>query len=228
MVFVPADATSEGSRAFCIDKYEASRPDATADSAGVDNSRAVSRKGVLPWFVNPMTAERLAEFKAACKSADKRICASDEWFTACGGPSISTYVFGDVFSVETCNSVDTYCDDYCVENGIPEDTCNMSTNCGYDCGVSGDGIECFRAAPTGSFGGCTNDFGTFDINGNVWEIVPSSEDERGYEVRGGAFNCASPSVRLKCSYNATWTALFAGFRCCKDPGGDTRDERMNR
>ena len=70
--------------------------------------------------------------------------------------------------------------------------------------------------PTGDFFACTNDYGTFDICGNVWEIVPSDTDLRGYEVRGGAFNCAGASARLQCTFNAGWTALYAGFRCCRD------------
>jgi hypothetical protein len=36
-------------------------------------------------------------------------------------------------------------------------------------------------------------------------------------VRGGAFNCASASIRLACTFNASWADLFAGFRCCHDP-----------
>jgi hypothetical protein len=53
------------------------------------------------------------------------------------------------------------------------------------------------------------------FNGNVWEVVPSG-DSRGYQVRGGAFNCGAPSQRFQCDYNAGWNDLYAGFRCCQD------------
>gem|GEM_PF-527544 len=193
--------------AYCIDRYEASRPDATATSQGTDGSRAESRAGVLPWMVNPMTSAHFEEFQAACAAAGKRLCTEEEWTAACTGPENHYYVYGNGFDREACNCVDTYCDDYCAEHGLA--SCTTGADCGY-------AYDCFHEAPTGSFPGCTNEYGTFDINGNVWEIVPSAADPRGYAVRGGAFNCAGASVRVSCGFNANWTALYAGFRCCRD------------
>ena len=95
------------------------------------------------------------------------------------------------------------------ENGIPPGECSTSLNCGYT-------YDCFHVDPTGLFPTCTNKYGHFDINGNVWEVVPSADDDRGFEIRGGAFNCASPDQRVTCGFNAGWEALYAGFRCCKD------------
>jgi Notch-like protein len=194
--------------AYCIDRYEASRPDATADSAGIDESSASSRPGVMPWIENPMSYAAFEKFQSACTAAGKRMCTKEEWFLACTGPAGHTYVFGDVFDREICNCVDTFCDDYCAEHGISP--CSTGDNCGYT-------YNCFHAVPTGQFSGCTNEYGTFDIVGNAWEIVPSTSDARGYEVRGGAFNCAYASTRLQCTFNAGWYDLFAGFRCCADP-----------
>jgi len=196
---------------FCIDRYEVSRPDATSESFGSDESVATSRAGVLPWMVNPMTHQHLLTFQAACASAGKHLCTKEEWLAACQGtPPSTTYVFGNTFEPETCNCVDTFCDDYCQDHGITPDRCNTGTNCGY-------AYNCFHEVATGTFPQCTNEYGTFDINGNVWEVVPSSSDGRGYEVRGGAFNCASAAARLKCTYNAGWNDLYAGFRCCYTP-----------
>ncbi|MBN2192496.1 MAG: SUMF1/EgtB/PvdO family nonheme iron enzyme [Polyangiaceae bacterium] len=202
----PADMVAVGN-AYCIDRYEASRPDATVTSQGTDGAIAVSRPGVLPWMVSMMTSSDLRAFQDACVAAGKHLCSKDEWFAACSGPDNLPFVYGDTFDPETCNCVDTFCDDYCTVQGIA--SCSTSENCGYAYG-------CFHEVPTGSFPGCTNDYGTFDINGNVWEIVSSDSDARGYEVRGGAFNCASPSQRVSCEFNAGWSELYAGFRCCKD------------
>jgi len=202
----PADMVPVGT-AYCIDRYEASRLDATATAQGTATFQALSQEGVLPWMVNPMTAQHFAEFEAACASAGKRLCMKDEWIASCVGPNEMPYVYGEVFDRETCNCVDTFCDDYCVEQGLA--TCDTASDCGY-------AHDSFHVVPTGTFGDCTNEYGTYDINGNVWEVVPSDADSRGYEVRGGAFNCAGASTRVSCGFNASWTELYAGFRCCKD------------
>ena len=66
---------------FCIDRYEASRPDATASSRGVDSSIAVSRSGALPWF--PIAS--VTEAQLACTAAGKRLCLVTEILQACQG-----------------------------------------------------------------------------------------------------------------------------------------------
>jgi hypothetical protein len=223
---VPADGEDEGTDAgdgsldpcpddmvpsgtVCIDRYEASRPDATELSPGVDETRAASRPDVQPWFVNPFDTTALAAFEAACAASGKRLCEADEWQAACAGPAGLPYVYGATFDRETCNCVDTYCDDHCVTAGIPPASCDLLADCGYR-------YFCFHVEPTGRFPGCTNVLGTYDLNGNVWEIVRSTVDARGFEVRGGAFNCAMAELRVNCTFNAGWLALNAGFRCCKD------------
>lgn len=203
----PEDMAAVG--AVCVDLYEASRPDATETEQGVATGAARSVAGVIPWHVTPMTDAAFAEFEAACEDAGKRICEPSDWLAACEGPLGMPYVFGDVFDAETCNCVDTFCDDWCADNGVAPGDCETTANCGYTYG-------CFHVVPTGSFPDCTNEYGTFDMSGNVWEIVPSTTDARGYEVRGGAFNCAGAAARLQCTYNAGWVALYAGFRCCLD------------
>lgn len=201
----PEDMVLVGS--LCIDRYEASRPDATAANPGTDESRASSRPGVLPWMVNPMTTAHFAAFQAACAATDKRLCTHAEWAAACAGPEQNPYVYGITFDPEICNCVDTRCDDYCAEAGLTQ--CNTADDCGYS-------YDCYSELPTGALPDCTNAYGTLDLNGNVWEVVSSDTDPRGFEVRGGAFNCANARQRVSCEYNATWDALYAGFRCCKD------------
>jgi len=198
----PADMAPVGG--VCVDKYEASRGDATADNAGDDETVARSVAGVLPWMVNPMTTTELAKFKSACVAAGKRLCSVGEWTAACEGPEKNAYHFGNTFDRETCNCVDTFCDDFCAEHNIA--VCNTDANCGYE-------YECFHVMPTGSFPDCTAGDGLFDVNGNVWEVVDNGSG--GFLIKGGAFNCASAADRLKCSFSAGWTELYAGFRCCK-------------
>ena len=98
----PEDMVSVG-ESFCIDRYEASRPDATEDDAGSDESRATSRVGVLPWQVpDNETAQ------GACVAAGKDLCDPSQWALACAGSGRTTYGYGDAYEPETCNGIDLY------------------------------------------------------------------------------------------------------------------------
>lgn len=200
----PDDMVAVGK--ICMDRYEASRTDATVNDQGTSADKALSVKNVLPWMVNPMTNAHYETFKKACEAVGKRLCRTDEWTSTCQGPDNLAYSWGNSYDREICNNVDTYCDDHCIENDIPEGECITIPGCGYD-------YYCFKVVPTGHFENCKNYNDIFDINGNVWEITDNGS---GYSVKGGAFNCASAEQRLKCTYNAGWSALYAGFRCCKD------------
>jgi hypothetical protein len=200
----PSDMVENGT--YCIDKFEASKKDATENSMGSDESIAVSKKGILPWMVNPVTASDYQKFKTACAAAGKRLCRDDEWIFSCEGEDKTKYSWGNTYNREICNTVDAFCDEYCEANSIESENCLMSENCGYS-------YYCFNVVKTGDFENCINHSGASDINGNVWEITDTGS---AYKIRGGAFNCGNPSSRLECGYNAGWSDLFAGFRCCKD------------
>ncbi|MBN1654450.1 MAG: DUF4215 domain-containing protein [Deltaproteobacteria bacterium] len=221
MVEIPADAKLGVAEPFCMDIFEASRPDATFDLMGTDTSKAESKPNVIPWHVEYMDKTVFSIYQDACEAAGKYLCSEQQWYAACTGSDRKSYVFGNTFDPEICNSVATFCDDYCLDYGISLDSCNANIDsCGYHCGTASplSSVKCFRVEPTGQFRDCTNDFGVRDLCGNVWEIVPSTDDpgKRGYEIRGGACNCAYPDDRLKCTYNASWPDLMAGFRCCAD------------
>ncbi len=195
---------------FCVDRHEASRPDATASFAGVAQGPATSRAGVLPWMVpDNATAD------AACQAAGKRLCTPAEWEYACKGPEGTVYAYGEDYDPATCNGIDTYC--RC------DTTCASVLKCPY-AGCFGsrspaqDGGPCqadFRLEPTGTFPDCTNAFGVFDMNGNLWEHVRGGGDR---SVRGGAFNCSNSKKFHRCDYvPGTWTPSALGFRCCQEP-----------
>jgi formylglycine-generating enzyme required for sulfatase activity len=164
---------------FCVDIYEASRGDATANSAGSDGSQAHSVAGVLPWQVGSN-----AEADRSCGGAGKRLCSPAEWQLACEGPAETVYAYGASYNPTTCNGIDAF------------------------------GGYTFHVAPAGSFPACTNAWGVFDMNGNVWEHVAGGTD---MTVRGGAYNCSDPVTYHRCDYiPTTWTPSAKGFRCCVD------------
>ena len=124
------------------------------------------------------------EAALACEAAGKRLCSPAEWQLACEGPDQTVYAYGAIYNPSTCNGIDAFG--------------------GYD----------FHLAPTGSFPGCINAWGVFDMNGNIWEHVAGGTD---MTVRGGAYNCSDSATFHRCDYvPATWSPSAKGFRCCAD------------
>lgn len=82
-----------------IFQYEASRPDATADSAGADESAACSRAGVLPW-----TFLTIGEARAACQSSGFELCHGTQWQAVCAGdPPERPWPYGHGYQASVCN-----------------------------------------------------------------------------------------------------------------------------
>jgi len=188
-------------RSFCIDRYEASKPDATVSSSGADSTMATSRPGVMPWQI---TNNEAAE--EACRAAGKTLCTSDRWHLACAGPDNTEYGYGDDYDPLICNGIDTYC--FCDGTSCGESTPCPYPHCYSECGAS------FRLMPTGSFPSCTNGWGVFDMNGNLWEHVAGGSE---MTIRGGAFNFMDLERLHRCSYvPGNWAPSARGFRCCAE------------
>ncbi|MFH0903201.1 MAG: SUMF1/EgtB/PvdO family nonheme iron enzyme [Pseudomonadota bacterium] len=202
----PPDMVRNG--AFCIDRYEASRADATASSWGTSDLPS-SRAGVLPW--SGVSAD---DARAACAAAEKRLCSLTEWTTTCQGSAGSAYVYGNTYDPIACNGIDTYCkcnSEACASvSPCPYPHCynRESPTGGGPCGSA------FAAATTGKFPVCKSEHGAFDINGNVWEIVDHGDGTTGFH--GGAFNCGDSETYHRCDFEPDWTPSAVGFRCCRD------------
>jgi hypothetical protein len=91
---------ASGEDRFCVDKYEASLIEATAD--GTEKPfphwlpvaghavRAVSEPDVFPQgFISEIQAEE------ACAASGKRLCTHAEWKTACMGSAKTTFPYGE-------------------------------------------------------------------------------------------------------------------------------------
>ena len=68
--------------------------------------------------------------------------------------------------------------------------------------------------PTGNSPNCASDYGVYDLNGNVWEVVDHGDNKEHF--RGGAYNCYNSEQLHRCDYDADWGPSAKGFRCCKD------------
>ncbi|MFC1611237.1 SUMF1/EgtB/PvdO family nonheme iron enzyme [Myxococcota bacterium] len=188
---------------FCIDRYEASRVDATAALVGSDGRVAVSQSGVLPWMV-----ANNAEAQGACEAAGKTLCSESQWYLACAGADGAlVYGYGNSYSPLICNGIDKYCRCGAGSPCEGEDPCPYP-HCYRTCGTT----RPLMTDPTGSNPGCQNPYGIFDMNGNVWEHVLGGDETR---IRGGAYNCVNSEQLHRCDYiPGTWKPSARGFRCC--------------
>ncbi len=186
---------------FCIDIYEASRPDATQITEGVSSAYAANKKGVLPW-----QGVDLSTARAACRAAGKSLCQLDRWWAACGGPENTTYSYGDTYDPTVCNGIDSYC--RCDTGACGARAACPFPHCYNICGAD------FKVEPTGSRPGCTNAWGILDINGNVWELTDTDDGKEHF--RGGAYNCGDSERLHRCDHDGTWGPSARGFRCCAE------------
>ena len=102
----PEDMVDIGG-SFCMDRFEASRRDATSTSSGTEEGPAVSRPGVLPWVFSWETAENTIA-RDACLAADKDLCTAEQWWVACTGPERTAYGYGDSYDPAACNGIDLF------------------------------------------------------------------------------------------------------------------------
>lgn len=191
---------------FCIDIWEASRPDATALYPGIDSSYAVSAPNRYPWFL--WSPQPVTEAEQACTASVKRLCEPAEWETACSGSQQTIYGYGNTYEATTCNGIDVNCNCSNTAAACASLPDCPTGNCYAFCGGT------FGVAPTGSFPGCVNDFGLYDISGNLWEVVNATGLGA---FRGGAFNCYNSVQNTRCDFIPTWDVSAKGFRCCSDP-----------
>ncbi len=209
----------------CVDRWEASLVERVRAGAGmmerswspflpVDGQerhvRAVSKAGVLPQaYISGKQAS------LACFASGKRLCAADEWERACRGPSNYQFPYGDQRRAGACN------DDVRPLHPVAE--------VGRLLGIAGKRLwrEGMNLAlinqlpntllPTGARAECTNEYGVYDMVGNLHEWV---DDAHG-TFRGGYYMDTTKNGD-GCSYQTTahdftYHDYSTGFRCCMDP-----------
>ena len=180
----------------CVDRWEASRADATATTVGAAKEQPpVSRPAVLPW-----TQVTRPEAAVACASAGKRLCTFAELGVACAGPDDLRWPWGGTYDGAACNGYASGLDKVVPTGSLA--TC-VSPLGVYD--LSGNVQEWTdSSSPAGN--ACV-------FGGDYYEGDLSAEQNKDSEsCAPSSFACIAfedPSV-------ASYTNL--GFRCCAAPG----------
>ncbi len=169
-----------------IFKYEASRPDATAASAGVGAPAdgICSRAGAQPWV--ELT---VAEAQVACASAGFRLCTEDEWAAACsGGPERGwPYPYGTRHTPGLCN-------DHISGAGATE--------------VTGTRPDC--ATPEGVVEQSGNVW-EFVVTADGSGLRRGAS----YQLNAGAFRAENAGCTESFFVIPSYAAQDTGFRCCR-------------
>jgi hypothetical protein len=201
----------------CVDRYEASvverAPDGTLLAHAPNQSLAPghvyaarSVAGVMPQaYVSG------AQALAACRQAGKRLCAPVEWRAACGGSQGYAFPYGPDRVPGRChdsgvNPMLTYHADRQARGYGPLEL-NDPRN------IELDGT----LAQTGAFPECVNDFGLYDMVGNLheWTGDPNGTFQGGYWLDTSLHGdgCAYRTIAHPFDYRD----YSIGFRCCADP-----------
>lgn len=199
MVLVTANADIGTTANFYIDQYESSLKETTKTVSGTKTTVTIaqSKNAILP-----ANGVNFSEAVAYCKAADKRICTTKEWLTACAGPE------NKGASVQLAPTTPVSIDTLCYVNRAPAT------------GVSPTLIK------TGSSVTCrTAGINIYDLIGNVSEWAADGTD--GFAMGP---HVGSKVIDSKCSYfvktdtnndgieetalDPTVNSEYVGFRCC--------------
>jgi formylglycine-generating enzyme required for sulfatase activity len=216
----PPEMTSVEDR-FCIDRWEASLVEVLSDGreapwpafdAVVDGRpvRSVSAAGVYPQaYISGAQAAQ------ACAASGKRLCAPVEWRAACMGPRRQTFGYGSERIAGRCN--DEGQGRSPMLRLFPQAA--TSWNAWGTTEMNDPRLNQLEntLAPTGSHPGCTNDYGVFDMVGNLheWTNDPHGTFQGGYylDTHLNGDGCSYRTV----AHAMTYHDYSTGFRCCTDP-----------
>ncbi len=203
--------------AFCIDRWEAALQEQGADGSWTDSPpwqlvagrtvRAVAVAGRVPQgYVSGLDA------KAACEASGRRLCTSDEWLSACRGPKLHVWPYGDAHVAGACN------DDY---PGSPVvDFFGTSDGVWDSAHLNDPGIDQQpgTVAAAGAHPACVSDWGVYDLHGNLHEWVAEAEGTfRGGFFADGAIN-GNGCLYVTTAHAFAYHDYSTGFRCCLTPG----------
>ncbi|MGE0784743.1 MAG: MopE-related protein [Sandaracinaceae bacterium] len=206
--------TGSGGSAVRIMSYEASRPDATATSEGIIETRACSHPNATPWTNVTWTEARNAccalNPSGTCATTGWRLCDAADWQIACQAGASCTWSY-----MSSCSTSSQL-------------TCNGEE---YDSTPATPTVDDDALFPTGStaFGACFSDWGAggvvYDLSGNAREWTNTQTISSSvHQIRGGSYDTIEPGRTCQFNFtsgNNSFAVPNTGFRCCfycKTPG----------
>ena len=216
---------ASGVAPYCIDRWEASLVE--VNGAGGEQPfpffqmpkgrrvRAVSREGVVPQgYASQLDAA------AACAVATKRLCTEAEWVRACKGPRGTTFPYGAERRAGVCNDSGTNAMLRMPPSARAMNMVNMNSPALLQ--MPGTVATC------GAHAACTNEYGVYDMMGNLHEWiadgVPDAQQTGPHHAAafsGGFFLDTSingDGCDYKTTAHADWYHDYStGFRCCSEP-----------
>ena len=215
--------------AYCIDRWEASI--ARVGSAGQTTAWPGNRPidGIESETVAVSQAGRKpqgyisgAQAASACSKAGKRLCEIDEWVRACKGPRLLLYPYGNARRPNVCNDRFKVLDHHPVvtlfNQHAPPGTDRRSM--WHPSWMNDARLHemAHTIDPSGSHRDCTNEYGVYDMVGNLHEWVADPDGT----FMGGFFmdtfqngeGCEYRTIAHPYEYHD----YSIGFRCCADAG----------
>lgn len=213
---------------YCVDRWEASLVRIGADGKetpfpgnrvidGIeDQLRAVSVAGRKPQgYISGEQASRV------CERSGKRLCEVDEWVLACRGSQLSRYPYGERRRPNVCNDRFKVLDHHPVpilfrKHAAPGSDAKLMWHPSW---MNDPRLHEMKhtVEPGGSRASCTNDYGVYDMVGNLHEWVADPDGT----FFGGFFMDTFQNGE-GCEYRTTahpygYHDYSTGFRCCADP-----------
>jgi formylglycine-generating enzyme len=201
---------------YCIDRYEASlievlaggeeRPFSPFTAIRSEHVRAVSEPSVYPQGY--ISARQAAQ---ACRASGKRLCTPAEWQQACRGPENKKFGYATERQVGRCN--DHGKNPIITFFGNRYDATTMNR-------PELNQLE-GTLAKTGEHSGCSNEYGVFDMVGNLheWVADPNGTFYGGYYQDVGSIGHGEGCGYVTKAHEARYHDYSTGFRCCSDPLG---------
>ncbi len=155
-----------------------------------------------------------AQAPAACNASGKRLCHPVEWRAACGGSQENAYPYGPTRVAGKCHDSGTapmlalYSDKLRTGWGLTE--------------LNDPRLNQMEGtvAKTGAYTACVNDYGVYDMVGNLdeWTADPNGTFQGGFwlDTSQHGEGCAYRTIAHHFHYHDYST----GFRCCADVVAD--------